>query len=128
MLIATLVLALLVPARLHALVASQTLPTRAIETPITGDFTVRDSIPHDFAPAAHHGHASHAPKPPSPTAPHEPQNSHAQCLTACLVIPVPLATIQLPPQQFSETTRLPAVEWLDGLAPPRLERPPRALS
>lgn len=107
-----LVLALLVPARLHALVATD-------------------------APAGHHAavaevhHADYgAPHAPQPTPPqdNDRQASHVQCLTACLVIPVPQAIFQAPPDVFRRVTGLAVTRWAESLAPPPLERPPRAVS
>jgi hypothetical protein len=107
-----LVLALLVPARLHALVA------------------IPAGNGHDVAlsGAHHHDHgAHHAPESPQPHE-HERQASHAQCLTACLVIPVPQAIFQAPPDVFRRVTGLAVTCWAESLAPPPLERPPRAFS
>lgn len=111
-LLVVLVLALLVPARLHALVATST---------ITGHHAA-------VAEAHHHDHgARHAPEPRQPHE-HDRQASHAQCLTACLVIPVPQAIFQAPPDVFRRVTGLAVTRWAESLAPPPLERPPRAFS
>lgn len=104
------VLVLLVPARLHALVAAEAGTGRQATV----------------AEGHHHDHdARHAPRPPHD---HDRQASHAQCLTACLVIPVPQAVLQAPPDVFRRVPGLVVTRWAESLAPPPLERPPRALS
>lgn len=109
-LLVVLALALLVPARLHALVATQASDRH--------DVTLSE--------AHHHDHGGH--QTPDPSHEHDRQTSHAQCLAACLVIPVPQAIFQAPPDVFRRVAALAATPWAKSLAPPPLERPPRTFS
>lgn len=111
-LLVVLVLALLVPARLHALVATEAG---------AGHHAAVAEVPH-------HGHGAHHPPASRQPQDHDRQASHAQCLTACLVIPVPQAIFQAPPDVFRRVTGLAVTRWTESLAPPPLERPPRAVS
>lgn len=115
MLLAVLVLALVVPARLHALVAA--------EAPVYGH-----AAPQDHASMHHHAGTHHSDPAPEPARPADPQNTHAQCLTACLVIPVPAAGLSAPMLRLRAIVAVPVTAWLDSLSPPRLDRPPRPFS
>lgn len=111
--ILTLVMALLVPARLHALV---------------GVMAPESTIATDHHGASHHHGPSHHPQPTEPQPAKAPLVDHAQCLTACLVIPT--QGIEAAPPLLPQGQRfgVPPSRWREGLVPPRLDRPPRDLA
>ncbi|OYU49004.1 MAG: hypothetical protein CFE31_06370 [Rhizobiales bacterium PAR1] len=111
--ILALVMALLIPARLHALVGVMA-PESAV------------AVEHHHGPS-HHSHPA-KPQPAQPEPAKAPLVDHAQCLTACLVIPTPEVDANPPALLQGQRFGVAPSRWREGLVPPRLDRPPRDLA
>ncbi|MCZ8182118.1 MAG: hypothetical protein O9322_04040 [Beijerinckiaceae bacterium] len=132
-----LVLALALPMRLHGLmIAGPVHAASSLHAPVAVPcHDAEGHAPGSPLPAAygphHHAPADPSPDgdtPDSPAPAGKPAHASLHCATAGMVVPVRAVDVPAPHSLAIEALRPAEMPPGEGLAPPRQERPPRALA